>query len=96
MRCAAGIWLSICLGTEPNILIVNDPTRGIDVGAKQEILRALQELAENGLTILCFSSDLPELITLSDRITVMNSGRIAGFIECDDISENSVMALAAK
>ena len=90
------VMLSICLGTEPNILIVNDPTRGIDVGAKQEILRALQELAENGLTILCFSSDLPELITLSDRITVMNSGRIAGFIECDDISENSVMALAAK
>ena len=67
--------LSICLGTQPDILIVNEPTRGIDVGAKQEILRVLEDLAESGLTILCFSSDLPELITLSDRIMVMNCAR---------------------
>ena len=88
--------LSICLGTQPDILIVNEPTRGIDVGAKQEILRVLEDLAESGLTILCFSSDLPELITLSDRIMVMNCGKMAGIIECDEISENSVMALAAR
>lgn len=90
------VMLSICLGTQPDILIVNEPTRGIDVGAKQEILRVLEDLAESGLTILCFSSDLPELITLSDRIMVMNCGKMAGIIECDEISENSVMALAAR
>jgi len=89
------VMLSICLGTKPQILIVNDPTRGIDVGAKVEILRLLNDIALSGISVLCFSSDLPELITLSDRIAVMNTGRIAGVIECDDISENSVMRLAA-
>ena len=55
----------------------------------------LNEIVNAGVSVLCFSSDLPELITLSDRIAVMNGGRIAGVIDCDDISENSVMQLAA-
>jgi len=89
------VMLSVCLGTKPKFLIVNEPTRGIDVGAKLEILRLLNEIVNTGVSVLCFSSDLPELITLSDRIAVMNGGRIAGVIDCDDISENSVMQLAA-
>ena len=87
--------LSICLGPKPQMLIVNEPTRGIDVGAKQEILNFLNLFVSKGISILCFSSELPELITLSDRIAVMNSGRIAGIIECDEINENNVMQLAA-
>ena len=70
------------LGTKPKFLIVNEPTRGIDVGAKLEILRLLNEIVNSGVSVLCFSSDLPELITLSDRIAVMNGGRIAGVIDC--------------
>jgi ABC-type sugar transport system ATPase subunit len=89
------IMLSICLGTKPKMIIVNEPTRGIDVSAKQEILKFLKIFVNEGVSILCFSSELPELITLSDRIAVMNTGRIAGIIECDDINENSVMRLAA-
>jgi ABC-type sugar transport system ATPase subunit len=89
------VMLSVCLGTKPKFLIVNEPTRGIDVGAKLEILNLLNKIVQSGVSILCFSSDLPELITLSDRIAVMNTGRVAGVIECDDISENSVMQLAA-
>lgn len=86
--------LSICLGVRPKVIIINEPTRGIDVGAKLEILKFLEKLAGDGCTILCFSSDLPELITLSDRILIMNSGRSAGIIECDEISETSIMQLA--
>jgi ABC-type sugar transport system ATPase subunit len=89
------VMLSICLGTKPQMIIVNEPTRGIDVSAKQEILNFLKKFVNEGVSILCFSSELPELITLSDRIAVMNTGRIAGIIECDDINENSVMRLAA-
>ena len=71
------------------------PHGGIDVGAKQEILNFLNMFVKKGISILCFSSELPELITLSDRIAVMNTGRIAGVIECDEINEQNVMQLAA-
>jgi len=86
--------LSMCLGVKPRLIIVNEPTRGIDVGAKSEILKFLADLALQDMTILCFSSDLPELITLSDRILVMNSGKISGILEQGDISEKNVMRLA--
>ena len=89
------VLLSIGLGTKPELIIANEPTRGIDVGAKLEILNFLNQLSEGGVTVICFSSDLPELITLSDRILVMNSFKRAGILDCDDISEQSVMRLAA-
>jgi len=89
------VMLSICLGTLPKLLIVNEPTRGIDVGAKLEILRFLNEVVKEGISVICFSSDLPELITLSDRIAVMNEGELAGILPCEEINENSVMRLAA-
>lgn len=89
------VMLSICLGTLPKLLIVNEPTRGIDVGAKLEILRFLNEVVKEGISVICFSSDLPELITLSDRIAVLNEGTLAGILPCEQINENSVMRLAA-
>ena len=88
------VMLSVCLGTIPKALIINDPTRGIDVGAKLEILKFINEIVAEGISVICFSSDLPELITLSDRIAVMNSGRLAGVLPCGEISETSVMRLA--
>ena len=89
------VMLSVGLGTEPELIIANEPTRGIDVGAKLEILNFLNNLSEQGVTVICFSSDLPELITLSDRIMVMNSFKLAGIIDCDEISEQNVMRYAA-
>lgn len=86
--------LSICLGVSPKLFIINEPTRGIDISAKTEILQFLNQLVNEGCTIVCFSSDLPEIITLSDRVLVMNTGQNAGIIECDDISETSIMSLA--
>ena len=86
--------LSVCLGVHPKVMIINEPTRGIDVGARLELLQFLDKLAKEGCTILCFSSDLPEIITLSDRVLIMNSGKNAGIIECDEISETSIMHLA--
>jgi ribose transport system ATP-binding protein len=63
-----------CLVTEPKILLLDEPTRGIDVGAKAEIYRLIQELAGQGLAIILVTSELPELILLSDRILVLREG----------------------
>jgi ABC-type sugar transport system ATPase subunit len=86
-----GQWLA----TEPEVLIVDEPTRGIDVGTKQEIHRLLRSLAEQGKGILVISSDLPEALRISDRIAVMRKGRITGFISHHEASEERVMELAA-
>src|SRR5262249_2567941 len=69
-----GKWLA----SEPRVLILDEPTRGIDVGAKAEIHRLMSELARQGLAILMISSELTEIMGMSDRILVMREGRIAG------------------
>ena len=66
-----------------SILIIDEPTRGIDVGAKAEIYALLQKLVQAGKTIIMISSDLPELIGMSDRILVMNEGRVTGELNRD-------------
>src|ERR1035437_193826 len=66
------------LATEPKVLILDEPTRGVDVGAKEEIHKLIDDLAKQGLAILVISSDLPEILALSDRIIVIREGRIAG------------------
>jgi rhamnose transport system ATP-binding protein len=71
------VGLSKWLATEPKILIMDEPTRGIDVGAKAEIHRLMSELAQKGLAIIMISSELPEIMGMSDRILVMRAGRIA-------------------
>jgi ABC-type sugar transport system ATPase subunit len=83
-------WLSI----DPGVLILDEPTRGVDVGAKAEIYERLFELAGRGVAIVCSSSDLPELLTVTDRIAVLSQGRVAGIIDTIDATEESVMTLA--
>ncbi len=81
--------------TRPDVLIVDEPTHGIDVGAKYEIYGILKDLAKEGKSILMISSDLPELIGLCDRILVIRKGIVAGEIARPDFSEEKIMSLAA-
>ena len=83
------------LGREPEVIILDEPTRGVDVGAKAEIHRLIRELADNGAAVLVVSSDLPELLELSDTIHVVRDGRIVGTLPRDQADETSVMALAS-
>ncbi|MEI6389215.1 MAG: sugar ABC transporter ATP-binding protein, partial [Spirochaetota bacterium] len=85
-----GAWI----GIEPRLLIVDEPTRGVDIGARSEIYAFLRALAARGTAIIMISSDLMEILGLSDRIYVMKSGRIAGELAGKDATEESVIALA--
>ena len=79
---------------ECDVLIFDEPTRGIDVGAKEEIYELLEELAADGRSILMISSDLPEILRMSHRVAVMNEGRVAGVLDAADADQESIMALA--
>jgi ABC-type sugar transport system ATPase subunit len=79
----------------PRVLIVDEPTRGVDVGAKDEIHNLLYDLARKGTAILVISSDLPEILAVSDRVLVMREGRITGELARDQATEQSVMQLAS-
>jgi ribose transport system ATP-binding protein len=85
-----GKWL--CLA--PQLLLLDEPTRGIDVGAKEELYKLIDELAAQGVAILFASSELEEIIGLSDRALVMHDGRIAGELLRNDLTEQAVMRLA--
>ncbi len=85
-----GKWLSM----RPNAVIFDEPTRGIDVGAKSEIYAIMRALADTGVAILMISSDMEEVIGVSDRIAVMHEGRISGFLDRQDFTEHNVMLLA--
>ena len=80
------------LTTEPNIVLLNDPTRGIDVGTKQEIYHLLRQLAEEGVSILIYSTDYEELIGCCDRVAVMYDGQIVRELEGENISEHNIIA----
>ncbi|QCX34014.1 sugar ABC transporter ATP-binding protein [Caloramator sp. E03] len=82
--------------TTPDILILDEPTRGIDVGAKYEIYTIIAELAKQGKSIIMISSEMPELIGMSDRIMVMCEGRLSGIIEGNGATEEEIMRLATK
>ncbi len=82
------------LAARPKVLILDEPTRGIDVGAKAEIYRLIDDLANEGLGIMFISSELPELLGLADRIYVMQNGRITGELSAAQASEEAVLALA--
>ncbi len=79
---------------EPDIVIIDEPTRGIDIGTKQQIYAFIAALAAAGKSVIVVSSELPEVIGLSSRIAVMRTGRIAGVLEGDEISEQSIVRLA--
>ncbi len=83
-------WLAL----KPKVLLLDEPTRGIDVAAKQEIYRLMEELAKQGIGILFVSSELEEILRMSDRALVMYQGRIAGELRRDQLSEESIMQLA--
>lgn len=78
----------------PKVLIFDEPTRGIDVGAKAEIYKLMRELAKNGVAIVMISSDMEEVLGESDRVAVMHEGAVAGVLERDQCSEESIMRLA--
>ncbi|HLU71361.1 MAG TPA: sugar ABC transporter ATP-binding protein [Nonomuraea sp.] len=82
------------LATEPSVLIVDEPTRGIDVGTKAEVHRLLSELAGQGIAVLMISSDLPEVLGMADRVLVMHEGRITAEIPRTEATEESVMSAA--
>lgn len=87
--------LSKWLLTHPDIIIMDEPTRGIDVGAKRDIYVLIGELAQAGKAILMISSEIPELMGLSDRIIVIAAGRLTGILERKDFSQENIMRFAS-
>ena len=85
-----GKWLL----TEPKVLFLDEPTRGIDIGAKQEIYAEINKLAEAGLAIVLVSSELPEVLGLSDRVLVLREGRVTGEFTRAEATPEKVMAAA--
>ena len=85
-----GKWLAMT----PRVMIFDEPTRGIDVGAKAEIYRLMRELAAGGAVILMISSDMEEILNISDRIAVMHEGEITGMLDRADCNEQNIMQLA--
>jgi len=91
-KAALGKWL--VRTPRPEVAILDEPTRGVDVGAKFEIYRLIDELVESGAGVLLISSDLPEVIAMSDRIIVMSAGQIAGTLEPQEFGEEQILRLA--
>ncbi len=87
-----GRWLL----TDPEVLLLDEPTRGIDVGAKYEIYQLILDLANKGKTVIMVSSEMPELLGVCDRIVVMSGGRVAGEVDAKNTTQEEIMTLAAK
>ena len=85
-----GKWLAM----KPKVLLLDEPTRGIDIGAKQEIYALMEELAKEGVAILFVSSELEEIIGVADRALVMHEGKLTGELSREELSEESIMHLA--
>ncbi|TIP52635.1 MAG: sugar ABC transporter ATP-binding protein, partial [Mesorhizobium sp.] len=82
------------LAMNPKVMILDEPTRGIDIGAKAEIYGLMRALADAGVAVLMISSDMEEVIGVSDRIAVMHEGQISGILDKDDFSQENVLLLA--
>jgi len=89
-KVALARWLAI----EPKVLILDEPTQGVDVGSKSEIHRLMLDLAERGLAIIMISSELPEILGMSDRVAVMHAGRIRGVLSRQEATEQKILTLA--
>ena len=87
-----GRWLL----TKPEVLLLDEPTRGIDVGAKYEIYQLILDLARDGKGVIMVSSEMPELLGICDRILVMSGGRLAGEVDAANTSQEEILTLAAK
>ena len=86
-----GRWLA----TDPEILILDEPTRGVDVGAKAEIYSIMNDLAKQGMSIIMISSEMPEIINMSDRVYVMAEGTVKGCLNHEEVTQEKIMQLAA-
>ena len=86
-----GRWLL----TKPDILLLDEPTRGIDVGAKYEIYQLIIDLANEGKSVIVVSSEMPELLGITDRIMVMSNGYLSGILDTKDATQEEIMRLAA-
>ena len=84
------------LATEPSVLIIDEPTRGIDVGTKSEVHQMLSDLAGQGMAILMISSELPEVLGMADRILVMREGRLTATLNRDEATPEAVMSAATR
>src|SRR5205823_2263804 len=82
------------LQTDPQVLILDEPTRGVDIGAKAEVHKLMNELARKGKSILMISSDLPEVLAMSDRVIVMREGRITGEFTRGKATQEKIMSAA--
>jgi rhamnose transport system ATP-binding protein len=82
------------LATKPKLLILDEPTQGVDVGAKSEIHRIIRALAKDGLAVLMISSDLPEVLGMSDRVAIMRGGKLVELIDKENADAQTVMAAA--
>jgi rhamnose transport system ATP-binding protein len=88
------VMLAKWLETKPRILIFDEPTRGVDVGAKAEVHNIIRQLAKNGIAIIVISSDLPEVLALADRVLVMREGKQMGIFPIEKATQENIMALA--
>jgi ribose transport system ATP-binding protein len=82
------------LGIEPKVLILDEPTRGVDIGAKKEIYSIINELTKNGVAVIMISSELPEVLGVSDRIMVLHEGKITAFLDRDEANQENIMMAA--
>jgi ABC-type sugar transport system ATPase subunit len=86
--------LSKWLLSGARVLVLDEPTRGVDVGSRQEIYQIIRELAAEGVAILIVSSDLPEILTICERVIIMHEGRVTGTLSASELSEAKVMSYA--
>ena len=84
------------MSMKPKVIIFDEPTRGIDIGARSEIYDLMNDLAEQGCGIIMISSDMEEVLGMSDRICVMHEGKLTGTLKRDEFSEEAVMQLAVQ
>jgi ABC-type sugar transport system ATPase subunit len=89
------VLLAKWLVREPRVLIVDEPTRGVDVASKADIYRILRELAASGIALLVVSSDLPEVLAIAHRIVVMSEGKVVADLDASEASEVGILELAA-
>ena len=87
--------LGRCMMCTPKILIMDEPTNGIDIGAKQEIYKIIDELSEQGITVICISSEMAEVLAISDRVIVMHEGRITGTLKNEGLTQDTIMKYAS-
>ena len=84
------------LNAMPNIVILDEPTKGIEIGAKAEIYQIINDLAEQGAAVIMISSELPELMALSDRFVVLAEGKVSGELSKEEATDSKIMELATK